>query len=93
MFCDESLSAMDIAYKHQMMSLLKRLTAKKTVVSVVHDINLAYTYSDYVIVMQNGRVVAYGNPDDVLTVDQIRQVFDIEVEFVKGKGYFVRRKE
>ncbi len=93
LFCDESLSAMDIAYKHQMMSLLKRLTAKKTVVSVVHDINLAYTYSDYVIVMQNGRVVAYGNPDDVLTVDQIRQVFDIEVEFVKGKGYFVRRKE
>ncbi len=91
--CDESFSAMDIAYKHQMMSLLREKTfVQKTVVSVVHDINLAYTYSDWVILMQRGQVVAAGHPDDVLTVAQIRQVFDIEVEYVKDKGYFIRRK-
>ncbi len=93
LFCDESFSAMDIAYKHQLMSLLKDLTTSKTVVSVVHDINLAYTYSDYVIIMKQGRVIAAGNPDDVLTVAQIRQVFDIEVEYAKDKGYFIRRKQ
>ncbi len=93
LFCDESFSAMDIAYKHQMMALLKKMTTTKTVVSVLHDINLAYTYSDYVIVMQRGKVVAAGIPDEVLTVEQIKSVFDIAVEHVKGKGYFIRREE
>ncbi len=93
-FCDESFSAMDIAYKHQMMSLLKgKTTQQKTVVSVVHDINLAYTYSDYVIVIKHGQLKAVGTPDDVLTVAQIREVFNIDVEYVKGKGYFIRRKQ
>ena len=49
-----------------------------TVCWVLHDLNQAAAYSDEVLVMANGRSVATGPPDEVLTQDLIRDIFDVE---------------
>jgi iron complex transport system ATP-binding protein len=52
----------------------------------LHDLNLAYSYSDTVIVLNRGRVHAFGKPADVLTPETIRDVYGVEAMIV-GSDY------
>ena len=45
---------------------------------VLHDLNLAVRYADHLVMMRDGRIVAQGRPADIVTAEQLREVFDLE---------------
>ena len=67
------------------MDLLKRLNRQQSlsIITVLHDINLAARYSDRLAFMRQGRLWTVGPPSTVLTPDVLRQVFDVEVAVIQ----------
>lgn len=77
---DEPTTFLDIAYQLEVLDLLSELnrTSGKTIVMVLHDINLAAEYADYVFVMSEGCLLGEGPPEEILTVATMRRVFGID---------------
>jgi iron complex transport system ATP-binding protein len=76
---DEPTSHLDISFQLEIMELLKKLAASgTTVVIVMHDLNLAGLYCDFLIAMKDGRVVAEGEPDAVLTAENIMEIYGVK---------------
>lgn len=79
-FLDEPTSSLDINYQIEIFDLMKELHRQgKTVIVVSHDLNLASQYCESLLLLSEGRVFAYGTPDEVITVENIRQVYNTEV--------------
>ncbi|HOA14895.1 MAG TPA: ABC transporter ATP-binding protein [Bacillota bacterium] len=75
---DEPTSHLDISYQLDIMEILKRLSAGgTTVVIVMHDLNLAGLYCDRLLALKGGAVASEGLPDDVLTADNILEVYGV----------------
>ncbi|MCJ7688111.1 MAG: ABC transporter ATP-binding protein, partial [Clostridiaceae bacterium] len=55
---------------------------QKTVIAVLHDLNIAIAYSDYIILMNNGRIHTIGTPEKVLKEDVIKEVYGIDVHII-----------
>jgi iron complex transport system ATP-binding protein len=83
---DEPISNLDIQHQIELLNLTKELCQKKklTVIAVLHDLNLAMQYSDYLILLEKGRVKAKGTPEKVLTEENIKRVYNIEVCILKN---------
>lgn len=78
---DEPTTWLDINHQIELMSLLRvRQQQGKTVVAVLHDLNQASRYCDYLVLMSAGRVVASGTPEQVMTPALLQQVFSIRAE-------------
>ncbi|MCA6060169.1 heme ABC transporter ATP-binding protein [Thalassolituus sp. ST750PaO-4] len=76
---DEPLSALDLRHQQQCMSHIRQLTAAgKSVLMVVHDLNLARRYADRVLLLCCGRLVADGPAREVLTAEQVSDTFRVE---------------
>ncbi|MFR9749401.1 ABC transporter ATP-binding protein [Nocardia sp. 004] len=77
---DEPTTYLDLAHSIEVLDLVDRLHAElgRTVVMVLHDLNLAIRYSDNLVVMHAGRVVATGAPAEVVSVELLREVFDLD---------------
>ncbi|MDO3646993.1 ABC transporter ATP-binding protein [Nocardia mangyaensis] len=77
---DEPTTYLDLAHSLEVLDLVDRLHADygRTVVMVLHDLNLAIRYSDELIVMSEGRIVAQGRPAQVVTADLLREVFGLD---------------
>ena len=72
---DEPTNHLDLKYK---LALMKELqTFKGTVIVVLHDIQLAATYCDNIVLMNKGRIVKTGSPQEVLTPELLEPVFEI----------------
>ncbi|AKD54950.1 heme ABC transporter ATP-binding protein [Spirosoma radiotolerans] len=83
LFLDEPISALDIHYQHQILSLVRELAAENMVVFViVHDINLAFQYAQKVILMDQARIYGIGSADEVLTEAAIEAVFKLKPYFL-----------
>lgn len=78
---DEPNAHLDIAHQIDMFALMKAMNAGRdlTVVAVSHDLNLAAAFSHRIVMMSKGEVVAVGKPEDVLTEETIRDVFEADV--------------
>jgi len=76
---DEPTTYLDIRYQFDILDLIRSLT-DKTVVAVLHDITHALTYSDKVILMDKGTVLAYGTPQEVASSGLIDEVFGITLD-------------
>jgi iron complex transport system ATP-binding protein len=77
---DEPTVHLDLKHQIEIMNILKDLTFKGlTVIAALHDLNLALTYSSKVIVLNSGRIVAYGNPRSVITEDLVEKVYGVKV--------------
>ncbi|MEM8639258.1 MAG: ABC transporter ATP-binding protein [Cyanobacteria bacterium P01_G01_bin.54] len=78
---DEPTTFLDLHYQLQLLELLKRLNREQglTLVTVLHDINLAARYSDRLALLRQGQLWGVGPPVEMLTPDLLRQVFDIDV--------------
>ncbi len=75
---DEPTASLDLAHQHTLMRQLQEIArAGCAVIAVLHDINLALTYADKVVVMDNGRIVAAGITAETLTVECIERVFRV----------------
>ena len=75
---DDPTNHLDIKYQLQLMDIVRSL--RLTVVSAIHDINIAAMYSNKLFVLQNGRIIAFGPPKQVLTREFIRQVYEVEAK-------------
>ncbi|WP_328663701.1 ABC transporter ATP-binding protein [Nocardia salmonicida] len=77
---DEPTTYLDLAHSLEVLDLVDRLHAEygRTVVMVLHDLNLAIRYSDELVVMRAGRIVAQGKPADIVTADLLAEVFGLE---------------
>lgn len=78
---DEPTTYLDIRHQHDVLTLIRRLNREEglTVVWVLHDLNQAAAYSDALVLLRDGAVIADGAPDAVLTPDSLKQVFDLDV--------------
>lgn len=77
---DEPTTYLDIAHQVDVLDLLARLNAQgRTVVAVLHELNLAFRYASHVVAMRDGAVVAEGEPVQIVTEDLMRRVFDLSV--------------
>jgi len=79
---DEPTSNLDVCYQIEIMSLLRELVDKLglTIICAIHDLNLAARYSDKIILINGGRIKGIGRPIEVLTEENLRDVFKIEAK-------------
>lgn len=75
---DEPTTFLDIAHQIELMELLTDLhLAGTTLVAVLHDLNQAARYGTHLIALKDGRIVAEGEPSDVVTADMVEEVFGL----------------
>lgn len=81
---DEPTNHLDIKFQLQLMDLLRGLPC--TVIAALHDLNLAAMYCDRLYVMKDGRVAGQGSPEEVLTPQLIRQVYEVEARVEQDRA-------
>ena len=82
---DEPTAHLDLAHQLRIMSLIKKLNLEKkvSVLGVFHDINLAALFCDRLLLMKNGEICIEGGVKEVLSYENIRNVFGVEVDLRK----------
>jgi iron complex transport system ATP-binding protein len=81
---DEPTTFLDLKHQLAMYKLLTTLAERMLIVAVTHDLNLALRFSGYVIVMEEGRIAAQGNPRQALLPPLIHSVFGVHAELRDG---------
>ena len=78
---DEPLNNLDMKHSVQIMQVLRKLVTElnKTVVIVIHDINFASCYSDYMVAMKRGKLVAQGSVDEIMQSEMLLNIYDMEI--------------
>jgi iron complex transport system ATP-binding protein len=81
---DEPTTFLDISHQVEVLDLLTDLNHSRgtTIVMVLHDLNLAARYADYLVAMAEGRVHVFGTPEEVLTQEHVRQVFGLRSRII-----------
>ncbi|MCR1972893.1 ABC transporter ATP-binding protein [Clostridium sporogenes] len=81
---DEPTTYLDLAHQLEVLKLLYELnrSQKCTIVMVLHDLNLAARFSDYIIAIQKGAIIKYGPPEEVMTPEVLRKTFNINADIV-----------
>jgi len=85
LFLDEPLTFLDIHHQIDFMKKVRDFAAASDAVTigVVHDLNLAARFADRLYMLKDGRIIAAGEPHEVLTAELIREVFAVEPQFLK----------
>jgi len=93
MLLDEPTAYLDLSSQFALMELLQGLSREgRAAAAVLHDLPLALEYADHVLLMQDGRLVAEGTPDEVFRSGRIQQVFGVDAaRFEQGKYVFYRQ--
>ncbi len=88
LFLDELTLNLDIFYQYKILDLAKELQKDLNigVCAILHDINQAYLYSDEIVMMKNGHIKYFGATKDILTYENIYDVFEVKSEFVYSKN-------
>jgi iron complex transport system ATP-binding protein len=88
---DEPLNNLDMKHAMGMMKLMQRACRDlgKTVVLVLHDINFASWYSDYIIAMKNGKVVRHGSKNDIINPEALKEIYDMDINVHEIGGHRV----
>ena len=81
---DEPTTFLDISHQVEVLDLLTDLNRARctTIVMVLHDLNLAARYADHLVAMVEGRLYRAGRPEEVLTEETVRRVFDLESRII-----------
>lgn len=79
---DEPVSMLDINHQVEIMDLARSLADKnyKTIICVLHDLNLAAQYAQHIFLMSDGHLAKSGMPDDVLTEEILEPVYGVNVD-------------
>lgn len=80
-FLDEPLNNLDMKHSVEIMKLLKRLVEDlgKTIVIVIHDINFASVYSDYIVALKNGEVIREGPTETIIQTSVLKDIYDMDI--------------
>jgi iron complex transport system ATP-binding protein len=81
---DEPTTFLDLAYQIEVLDLLHTLNVErgKTMVMVLHDLNHACRYADFLIAVRDGQIAAHGTPADIVTEPMVRAVFGIDCRII-----------
>lgn len=84
LFLDEPTTYLDITYQVEILDLLKDLNVKygTTIVMVLHDINLSARYADYLFAVKDGKLIAEGSPNDIITNELIKETFNLDCHVI-----------
>ncbi|MGM8366834.1 ABC transporter ATP-binding protein [Virgibacillus sp. W0181] len=79
MLLDEPTTYLDLAHQIDILDLLHELnvTENRTIIMVLHDLNLACRYADHIVAIKNKQVYKEGNPDDIISPDLVHAVFGL----------------
>lgn len=82
---DEPITFLDLAHQVDVLELVRRLNSEagRTVVMVLHDLNLAARYADHLVAMRDGRIVAAGDPAEVITEERLAEVFGLAARVIE----------
>ncbi len=84
LFMDEPITGLDLKYQHIIMDKALQLAqAGVTVISILHDINLAAKYASKILVLKNGQNMGYGIPNDILTAELVSQTYETQVKRIQ----------
>ncbi|HHR5884718.1 TPA: ABC transporter ATP-binding protein [Providencia alcalifaciens] len=85
---DEPLNNLDMKHAVIMMKLLRRAADElgKTIILVIHDINFASVYSDYIVALRNGRLSYHGAPEEIMKSEILEEIFDTPLEVKELDG-------
>src|SRR5699024_12299850 len=78
---DEPTNHLDIHYQLQLMELIR--TLRVSVITALHDLNLAARYCDRIYVLQDGSIAAAGTPEEVLTQATLRRVVRVDADILR----------
>lgn len=87
---DEPTNHLDITHQIMLMELVKKLNV--TVISAIHDLNIAAAYCDKIYVLKDGVLEGYGTPQEVLTPELIKRIYQVDSEVVndsRGKMHIL----
>ena len=82
---DEPTSALDVAHQHELLALIRELnqTLGLTVIMVLHDVNMAAKFSDHLIALHSGKVIASGPPKELMKPETLMQIYGMELALFK----------
>lgn len=80
---DEPTTYLDLSHALDVLDLVDELSSQgRTIVMVLHDLNLAIRYSDHIIAMRDGAVVAQGSPAEVISEEMLRETFGLHSKVI-----------
>ena len=85
---DEPTNNLDIYHATNLMKIIRKLSDElgKTVVTVLHEINYAAFYSDYICAFKDGRVAKFGTVDEVMTKEVLSEIYNVDFEIMNIQG-------
>lgn len=88
---DEPLNNLDMKHAVIMMKLLRKAADElgKTIILVIHDINFASVYSDYIVALRNGRLSYHGKPEEIMKSEIIEDIFDTPVDIKRVDDQYI----
>ncbi|WP_411553053.1 ABC transporter ATP-binding protein [Paenibacillus lautus] len=86
---DEPTTYLDLTHQIEVLDLLYDLNAKeqRTIVMVLHDINLACRYADHIVAIRDGSIKAKGKPEDIINSELMQTVFQLPCEIIPDPLY------
>ena len=93
LFLDEPTTYLDIRYQLQILKLIRQLNREFgiTIVMVLHDINQSLYYSDEIVAMKDGRMIAHSLPEEIISGELVQEVYDVNLDIrtVDGKPFVI----
>lgn len=79
---DEPLNNLDMKHSVQIMKVLRKLTDElgKTIVIVIHDINFASCYSDYIVALKDGQIISEGRTEEMIQSDVLKEIYEMDMQ-------------
>jgi iron complex transport system ATP-binding protein len=85
---DEPTTFLDISHQLELMKLLCKLADNgKGIVIVMHDLPMAFNFSDEILVIENGKTRVQSNPKDICGTSIVKEVFNVQIERLADRGY------
>lgn len=81
---DEPTTYLDLSYQLELLELLYQLNREQgcTIVMVLHDLNLAARFADYMVAIRRGTIIRHGSPGEVMTAGVLRETFRIDASII-----------
>ena len=80
---DEPTNHLDIKYQLQLLDIVKQLDV--TVISAIHDLNIAAMYCDYLYAMKDGVIVDAGKPLEILSSELVKTLYEVDAEVTRDR--------
>lgn len=88
---DEPTTFLDMSHQLEVLNIVKKLNDKQgcTVVMVLHDINHAAKYSDFIIAMKDGKILYKDEPNLIMNKKVLKDIYNIDAELITNEKYNV----